>query len=122
MIELNITLFVQMIHFLFIWWFLDTFLCRYLVQVVQQEQQEQDVLVEQVDAEKVKLEELQLDQAARWAQWCSRFRSSVPALDTQIKESEFLVKKEPVQEPSKKDAQEAVATVAQRIVQKVLHE
>ncbi len=122
MIELNITLFVQMAHFLFAWWFLDAFLCKYLVQSVQEEQCVQDELSEQIGLESKQLEELKREQEKKWLQWCSRFRSAVPFLGARVHVSESFIKKGPVEGLSKEETQKTVTTIAERIAQAVLYE
>jgi hypothetical protein len=122
MIEINFTLFVQMAHFLFAWWFLDTFLYKYLVQAVQEEQSVQDSLVVRVAVEGKQLEELRIDQKKRWLRLCSQFRSAIPLLSTRVHVSESFIKKGPVAELSKEETQKTVTAVTQHIVQRIVHE
>ena len=122
MIEINITLFVQMAHFLFAWWFLNKYLYKYLVEAVQEEQLAQDNLTLRIAAESNHLEELKVDQKKKWLQWCSQFRSSVPFLDTRVHISESFIRRGPFEAPSKEEAQKTVTALAERVARRVLYE
>ena len=80
MIEINVTLIVQAVHFIIAWKFLSYFLFRPLVNVVLEEQSKKDELLLSVEEEQIQIKKLQKDRDRSWALYRKKFQRRVPVL------------------------------------------
>ena len=86
MIIINATLVVQVINFLFAWWFLDRFFLRFFVRDIQKEQARLSHLVSDVAAGRAKvLQEINVKEVA-WQKVFSLFKKQIP----QVKMTQHL--------------------------------
>mgnify|MGYP001274688159 CR=1 FL=1 len=121
MIEVNITLVVQAVHFLIAWWALSKFLFRPLVGVVRQERALKKRLTTFLQREQHVLEEIKKEQEREWARYRCQFKKNVPLLPSHIALFDDSVKKRPAQEVSEQEEQQAIVAVAERVAKGIAY-
>ena len=78
MIELNITLFFQILHFLITWWMLDTFLFPYLVKEADAENIHKKMLENGLIEQQILVKSLSEKIKLQWEQYQKLFRKHNP--------------------------------------------
>lgn len=78
MIELNATIFVQILHFCCAWWALSTFLFKPFVRVIQEQRLHQKRLHETLQQYKNRLEKAQEQAAHEWHSFQKLFAAKIP--------------------------------------------
>ncbi len=81
MVEINITLFVQMMHFLVMWKFLDRFFFQDVVKVIQREQAQLKRLDRAIETERTALHALQEAQQKAWQRFRKKFGKAAPQVE-----------------------------------------
>lgn len=81
MIEINATYFVQIIHFLFMWWLLDRFFFPVVVGHVHKEEATLQSIKQSILNEQDKLLFEQNKQRVEWQQFRDHFKKHAPQID-----------------------------------------
>ena len=122
MIDLNITIVVQAVHFLFAWWALSKFLFRPVVAAVQKEQAFQKRLHTVLKKEEQLLHDIKKEQEREWARYQRQFKKSVPALQSHLVVSGVALKRTPLAQISKQEEKKAISAVVELVVQRIGHD
>jgi len=80
MISINATLVVQVVNFLFAWWFLDRFFFRLFVREVQKEQATLSHLVSDVSMVREAVTRENNGKESKWVQYRKLFKKNIPQI------------------------------------------
>lgn len=121
MIDFNATLLLQVFHFVFVWWLLDTFLLKHIVAIIQSERAVRSALVSKIDERKKDLLAEQHKQDLLWVHYRKEFGRDAPNVETPpiLSFSSLLC---PVTLQMKKEEKEKILHETKSfLIQKVLH-
>ena len=81
MVDFNATLFIQTLHFLLVWWLLDTFLFRQAVRMIQKERAARSKVASAIDKNKEALAAEQRKQDLLWIQYRKKYGKYAPEVE-----------------------------------------
>lgn len=122
MIDFNLTVLAQAIHFLFAWWVLSKFLFRPVVAEVQKEQALQKRIQTILKKEEQLLQDIRQEQEREWDRYQRQFKKNVPALRSHLVMSGTSLKLKPLADISEQEEKKAISTVVDLVVQRIGHD
>lgn len=122
MIDFNITVVAQAVHFLFAWWALSKFLFRPIVTAVQKEQALQKRLHTILKKEQQLLHDIKKEQEREWERYQRQFKKGVPGLQSHLVMSGIALKRSPLAKISKQEEKKAISAVVELVVQRIGHD
>jgi hypothetical protein len=84
MVTLNATFIIQILHFLFVWWFLDKFVFKLFIRDIQTEQAKVSKLSGQVMHERSLVQEEYGRKAHQWEKFRKGFAQNIPIVEPPV--------------------------------------
>lgn len=120
MVDVNSTVFVQVINFLIAWWVLSKFLFKPVVEVILKERKEKQALQTGLAKQKKVLEGIQQQQKEEWKGYLARFKKHLPLLQDQVVVSAESICKKPIQDASGNNASVMINQATEYLVKRVI--
>ena len=122
MFSFDVTLIVQMLHFCFAWFLLDTFLFRYLYAEYVAEKNKKLALVNDLADQKNQIKNIEEQKKLHWDAFKEKSKSILPLFRTQSQSQEAVVGYEPNQPFSLEEKQQVIASVASKLTEQVMRD